>query len=117
MAVESASEAASSRYTDMDVENDFVKYGEDISPAKDGGVRKIIQVEGDGKDMPPVGSKVRVYYSGKLMTGEEFDSNVGKNNPFEFEHGKGKFTLCCFYKKTRGSGRALSIDKARCESH
>ena len=90
MAVESASEAASSRYTDMDVENDFVKYGEDISPAKDGGVRKIIQVEGDGKDMPPVGSKVRVYYSGKLMTGEEFDSNVGKNNPFEFEHGKGK---------------------------
>lgn len=80
----------------MDVENDFAKYGEDISPAKDGGVRKIVKEEGHGGELPPIGSKVRVYYSGTLMTGEEFDSNFGKREPFEFEHGKGKLTFCCF---------------------
>jgi len=87
--------------TVMEVESDFAKYGEDISPAKDGGVRKLIEVEGHGGEKPPIGSKVRVYYSGKLMTGEEFDSNVGKREPFEFEHGKGKLTCCCLHKETQ----------------
>lgn len=85
---------------DMDLENDFAKYGEDISPDKDGGVRKIVKVIGEGGDRPPIGSKVRVYYSGRLMSGEEFDSNIGKKDPFEFEHGKGKIKLWCFEKKT-----------------
>lgn len=78
--------------TVFDVDNDFSKYGEDISPAKDGGVRKLVKVEGHVGDKPPIGSKVRVYYSGRLMSGEEFDSNVGKREPFEFEHGKGELT-------------------------
>lgn len=94
MAAESSSGAVV-----MEVENDFARYGEDITPAKDGGVRKLIEVEGHG-EKPPIGSKVRVYYSGKLMTGEEFDSNVGKREPFEFEHGKGKLTYCCLHKDT-----------------
>ena len=93
MAAESSS---GSMQTKMDVENDFAKFGEDISPAKDGGVRKIVKEEGHGGELPPIGSKVRVYYSGTLMTGEEFDSNFGKREPFEFEHGKGKLTFCCF---------------------
>ena len=98
MAAESAS---GDSQTAMDVENDFAKYGEDISPAKDGGVRKLVKVEGHGGDKPPIGSKVRVYYSGKLMSGKEFDSNVGKREPFEFEHGKGELTCCCLYRETR----------------
>ena len=73
----------------MDVDNDFEKYGEDISLAKDGGVRKIIKQEGDGRDGPPIGSKAQVYYSGRFLDGQEFDSNVGKKDPFEFEVGKG----------------------------
>ena len=77
----------------MDVQNESEECGEDISPGKDGGVRKIIKVQGHGKEKPPVGSKVRVYYSGKLLSGEEFDSNIGKKEPFEFEHGKGNFAL------------------------
>lgn len=84
----------------MEVESDFARYGEDISPKKDGGVRKLIEVEGHGGEKPPIGSKVRVYYSGRLMSGEEFDSNVGKREPFEFEHGKGKLTCCCLHKHT-----------------
>jgi len=85
----------------MEVENDFARYGEDISTARDGGVRKVIEEEGNGGEKPPIGSKVRVYYSGRLMTGEEFDSNVGKREPFEFEHGKGKLTCCCLHKETQ----------------
>ena len=89
--------------TVMEGENDFARYGEDISPARDGGVRKLIEVEGHGGGKPPIGSKVRVYYSGRLMTGEEFDSNVGKREPFEFEHGKGKLklTCCSLHKETQ----------------
>ena len=77
----------------LDNERDSAKYGEDISPEKDGGVRKIIKVAGGGGDKPPIGSKVRVYYSGRFLTGEEFDSNIGKKDPFEFEHGKGMISL------------------------
>ena len=74
--------------TKMDVENDLDKYGEDITPAKDGGVRKIIKKEGNG-DRPPIGSKAKVYYAGTLLDGEEFDSNIGRKDPFEFELGRG----------------------------
>ena len=79
--------------TAMDVELDLEKYGEDISLAKDGGVRKIVKQEGNDGDEPPIGSKVRVYYSGRFMDGQEFDSNVGKKEPFEFEVGKGNVLL------------------------
>lgn len=72
----------------MDLQSDLEEYGEDITSTKDGGVRKIIKTKGKG-DQPPIGSKVRVYYSGKFMDGQEFDSNVGRKEPFEFEVGKG----------------------------
>ena len=87
----------------MDVNDDLEKYGEDISLAKDGGVRKIIKKEGSRKDRPPVGSKVRVYYRGTFLNGEEFDSNVGRKEPFEFEVGKGEITFCCLWKKRKTS--------------
>ncbi|XP_068672059.1 peptidyl-prolyl cis-trans isomerase FKBP4-like [Montipora foliosa] len=74
--------------TKMDVENDLDKYGEDVTPAKDGGVRKIIKKEGNG-DRPPIGSKAKVYYAGTLLDGQEFDSNIGRKDPFEFELGRG----------------------------
>ena len=79
--------------TAMNVENDLEKYGEDITLAKDGGVRKIIKQEGNSRDNPPVGSKARVYYKGMFLDGDEFDSNVGKKEPFEFEVGKGNVLL------------------------
>lgn len=85
--------------TGMDVQSDLEEYGEDITPKKDGGVRKITKTKGKG-DQPPFGSKVRVYYSGKFLDGQEFDSNVGRKEPFEFEVGKGKLW---FYDKHRGS--------------
>lgn len=100
MAAESAN---GDSQTEMDVENDFAKYGEDITPAKDGGVLKIIKEEGHGEELPPIGSKVRVYYSGKLMNGEEFDSNFGKREPFQFEHGKGKVAFCYLHVKAKSS--------------
>ena len=41
--------AAESTPMNLDNESDSAKYGEDISPEKDGGVRKIIKVAGGGE--------------------------------------------------------------------
>lgn len=87
----------------MDVENDLDKYGEDIILVKDGGVRKIIKKEGNG-DWLLIGSKVKVYYVGILLDGEEFDFNIGRKDFFEFEFGRGIKVLCFkLYWKYLGS--------------
>lgn len=83
-------ESCASRMS-VDEESDLLKYGEDISPEKDGGVRKIVKVESTGGSKPPIGSKVKVFYRGTFLnSGEEFDSNFGRREPFEFEVGKGR---------------------------
>lgn len=77
----------------LDYESDFVKYGGDILLEKDGGVWKIIKVVGGGGDKLLIGSKVRVYYFGRFLIGEEFDLNIGKKDLFEFEYGKGMISF------------------------
>jgi FK506-binding protein 4/5 len=61
----------------------------DISPNKDSGVLKEILREGEGDECAPPGSKVRVHYTGTLTDGTKFDSSRDKNEPFEFDLGKG----------------------------
>lgn len=56
----------------------------------DGGVLKEILKEGTGDETPYTGCKVSLHYTGRLVDGTEFDSSVGRNEPFEFELGKGK---------------------------
>lgn len=55
----------------------------------DGGVLKEILKEGTGDETPNNGCKVSLHYTGRLVDGTEFDSSVGRNEPFEFELGKG----------------------------
>lgn len=55
----------------------------------DGGVLKEILKEGTGNETPNSGCKVSLHYTGRLVDGTEFDSSVGRNEPFEFELGKG----------------------------
>lgn len=62
----------------------------DISPKQDGGVLKKILVEGEGTEVPALGSKVTVHYVGKLLDGTQFDSSRDRNEPFQFDLGKGK---------------------------
>ncbi|XP_030376870.1 FK506-binding protein 59 [Scaptodrosophila lebanonensis] len=61
-----------------------------IDLSGDGGVLKEILKEGTGTETPNNGCKVSLHYTGRLVDGTEFDSSVGRNEPFEFELGKGR---------------------------
>ena len=61
----------------------------DISPNRDGGVLKAITFEGEGNELPASGSKVKVHYTGTLLDGTQFDSSRDRDEPFEFNLGKG----------------------------
>lgn len=62
-----------------------------IDISGDGGVLKEILKEGTGDETPHNGCKVSLHYTGRLVDGTEFDSSVGRDEPFEFELGKGKW--------------------------
>lgn len=55
----------------------------------DGGVLKKILQEGTSDDQPTNGCKVSLHYTGTLENGTKFDSSLDRNEPFEFELGKG----------------------------
>lgn len=56
----------------------------------DGGVLKELLQEGTSDDVPTSGCKVSLHYTGTLLDGTKFDSSLDRNEPFEFELGKGE---------------------------
>jgi|TARA_B110000881_G_scaffold218414_1_gene237881 FKBP-type peptidyl-prolyl cis-trans isomerase FkpA len=62
----------------------------DISTVKTAsGLRYDISQEGSGPNAP-VGSSVKVHYTGMLLDGTKFDSSVDRGEPFEFNLGQGQ---------------------------
>lgn len=70
-----------------------VDEGVDITKAQDRGVLKRILKEGEGTDTPNSGCQVTVHYTGTLLDGSKFDSSRDRNEPFEFQLGKGKLNF------------------------
>lgn len=66
-----------------EVNNEKGKQEEVIDP---NAFRIEVTKKGDGQ-IPPIGSKVEVHYTGKLMDGTVFDSSVSRNRPFSFTLG------------------------------
>ncbi|XP_048643663.1 peptidyl-prolyl cis-trans isomerase FKBP4 isoform X2 [Marmota marmota marmota] len=64
--------------------------GVDISPKHDEGVLKVIKREGTGTEMPMIGDRVTVHYTGWLLDGTKFDSSLDRKDKFSFDLGKGE---------------------------
>lgn len=64
-----------------------------IDLSGDGGVLKKILQEGTSTEKPTSGCKVSLHYTGTLTDGTKFDSSVDRNEPFEFELGKGRLVF------------------------
>lgn len=70
---------------------DWSTNAQDVTPAKNGGVLKIIIEEGIDNEFPVEGDTVSVSYDGFYEDGRAFDCSHNENNPYEFVIGKGMF--------------------------
>lgn len=68
---------------------DWSTNAQDVTPAKNGGVLKIIIEEGIDNEFPVEGDTVSVSYDGFYEDGRAFDCSHNENNPYEFVIGKG----------------------------
>ncbi|XP_045151829.1 peptidyl-prolyl cis-trans isomerase FKBP4 [Echinops telfairi] len=52
--------------------------------------REVIKREGTGTEMPMIGDRVFVHYTGWLLDGTKFDSSLDRKDKFSFDLGKGE---------------------------
>jgi peptidylprolyl isomerase len=85
-AAEEAMKASQVELTDMAA---WVKKNYPKAQKTASGLYYIVEKEGDGKQAV-AGKLVKVHYTGKLITGQKFDSSYDRNEPIAFPLGQGR---------------------------
>lgn len=76
------------------------------------GLRYIVVAEGSGDTRPAPGTTVSAHYTGKLLSGETFDSSYDRGQPISFPVGAGRVIKGwdeAFLGMTKGEKRTLII--------
>ena len=73
---------------DIDIIDNYLSENNIVTKSTPEGLRYEILVEGTG-EIPNARDLIQVHYTGKLLSGEIFDSSVERGTPFEFELGMG----------------------------
>lgn len=76
------------------------------------GLKYIITTEGNGSDTPASGATVTAHYTGRLLSGEKFDSSYDRGQPITFPVGAGRVIKGwdeAFLSMKKGEKRTLII--------
>ena len=74
---------------DKAIMNDIANRWPDAVLDEETGIYYVVKTEGTGSK-PASGTKITVHYTGTLMDGTQFDSSRDRNEPFQFNAGKGQ---------------------------
>ena len=81
--------AAAEEEMEKTIMNDIANRWPNAVRDEETGIYFVIRTEGTGSKPSP-GTKITVHYTGTLMDGTQFDSSRDRNEPFQFNVGKGQ---------------------------
>ncbi|XP_077459436.1 peptidyl-prolyl cis-trans isomerase FKBP5 [Stigmatopora argus] len=68
----------------------FAAKGTDVTVKKDQGIIKVVKHQGMDGELPMIGDRVTIHYTGRLLNGEIFDSSRERKESFSFNVGRGQ---------------------------
>ncbi|XP_057701845.1 peptidyl-prolyl cis-trans isomerase FKBP5 [Corythoichthys intestinalis] len=68
----------------------FAAKGTDVTMKKDQGIIKVVKRQGIDGELPMIGDRVTIHYTGKFLNGKKFDCSRERKESFSFNVGKGQ---------------------------